>query len=1234
MADNTIRTVLEIGGEKAYKKSLQEINSVIKGLDSEVAVLNARYGKNSDSMDALIAKEAQLANRLDVQKKKLELVRTEYERVAKEQGEGSEAARKLQREYNYASAQFERTSRAMEEVGRQLQETNSRMEEAAQQVEEVTEQVDQSESAFEQYQKTLKSTDTALKVLDSEFALLDAQYSKSSGSVTALIGKQKLLTDRFEAQQKKLELVRKEYERVADEQGEMSEAAQELKIEVNNANARLERTKSTLEKVNEQVDQSENRFAQLKGKLDAVGVSAKDFGQVMETCGDKMYKVAALAASGAITAAVGGWMALEDEMANVATIADTSEKSMEELTDEVIAASDAAGVAATQIAQAQYQAISANVATADSAALVEKAAKAAKAGVSDVSTVIDGATSILNAWKISAADSEQVFDKLLKTQQRGKTTIGELAGSIGQVTGLAPQLNMSLDETLAAVGALTQSGVGTSEAFNGLKAVLSGVLKPTAEAAEEAERLGLEFDSAALKSKGFTGFLAEVMDKTGGSEESLAKLFGSVEGLSQVMLLGGSSAGLYADILDDLTNSAGTLDEMFKTRTSSSAERFSMALNRINNAAIRLGQSFAPYIDLAADAVESLADSIAKMDVEEGKSLITTALWIAGAGKTISVAGKLIANIESITKGFKMMGALLSAGGPVIGGVVAAGAAIAAAAAIMESSTKAKISFDIDDSDLENYKIDTHTLKDPITVQAEAELQIQSDLKSVGDEIVKWLSDGVPETPEEQAAMAAKVNEAVGVAFGAIETHYNTKKAELDQQLAAGIITQESYDASMTQLNTQTAAMKGDLTTQAEAVNSYVAQLVAANKTITEEEIEHLNALLKTLGLTSAQVLEATNAQKAAYEWAYKKTSMGIGDESSDRQAAEWIELQASTKRMQVESTITSTQARYAQQGAGLTDKDEIARLQAQEKAEIAQLEKQLAEIELNRQAQYAELIRGVAQREGIDADALAEYLALDKGVNGEQLTAEEMGYGSLIDALARLDELGKQFNGLDMTPFENVVGSLIANSDDTSADTLDAMADSFAALNQAAAENEGIKKLPAKFGEAASNSVSSLTGGLKAGEQSAYNAGFGLGKATEWGFKAAIKMNSPSKVFQDAAHNIAGTLADTLRYDMPKVRAAGDLLADAAVSSRWSITGVNSQVARMQSAARSFNAPSASASSSTVTQTTAPKAAKAGTTIVNNISYTAGAGTRRQARLLSQRLADEQRAALTAEGL
>ena len=47
-----------------------------------------------------------------------------------------------------------------------------------------------------------------------------------------------------------------------------------------------------------------------------------------------------------------------------------------------------------------------------------------------------------------------------------------------------------------------------------------------------AESLGINFGEAALKSKGFGGVLQEIIQKTGGSSESLNTLFGSIEAIN------------------------------------------------------------------------------------------------------------------------------------------------------------------------------------------------------------------------------------------------------------------------------------------------------------------------------------------------------------------------------------------------------------------------------------------------------------------------------------------------------------------------------------------------------------------------------------------------------------------------------------------------------------------------------------------------------------------------------
>ena len=71
MAANVIKTTLSIGGENKYKNALKEIGTSLKGLDSEMAVLNARFAQNGNSMAALTGKQDILKRKYDEQQKKL-----------------------------------------------------------------------------------------------------------------------------------------------------------------------------------------------------------------------------------------------------------------------------------------------------------------------------------------------------------------------------------------------------------------------------------------------------------------------------------------------------------------------------------------------------------------------------------------------------------------------------------------------------------------------------------------------------------------------------------------------------------------------------------------------------------------------------------------------------------------------------------------------------------------------------------------------------------------------------------------------------------------------------------------------------------------------------------------------------------------------------------------------------------------------------------------------------------
>ena len=284
-----------------------------------------------------------------------------------------------------------------------------------------------------------------------------------------------------------------------------------------------------------------------------------------------------VAIAGAFTAAAAGaaafakatkaivttYSSFEKELANVSTLVDTNTVSMKKLKDEILALPSIMG-SATENTKALYQAISAGVKPSEAVKLIEESAKAAGAGLTSTFTAVEGGTTILNAYGLSALGITEIFDQMFTAVKAGKTTFEELSSSIGKVAPVASAVGVSTKELFTAIATLTKQGISTSESITALKGAFSNIIKPSSEAAKIAEKMGIAFSVSELKSKGFAGFLAEIREKTGGNVEAMSKLFGSVEALNAILALT-SDAG-FADfnkILGEMEQSSGATEEAF-----------------------------------------------------------------------------------------------------------------------------------------------------------------------------------------------------------------------------------------------------------------------------------------------------------------------------------------------------------------------------------------------------------------------------------------------------------------------------------------------------------------------------------------------------------------------------------------------------------------------------------------------------------------------------------------------
>lgn len=386
----------------------------------------------------------------------------------------------------------------------------------------------------------------------------------------------------------------------------------------------------------------------------------------------KAIGAAAIGAAAAITAfAVDGIRkaaAFQTAMLNVNSIAKATPEAFKAMQDSVLELSKRLPQSAETLAQGLYDISSSGFAGADGIKVLEAAAKAASAGLAQTSESAAGITAVLNAYGLGADQAQKVSDILFKTVDRGVITFPELASQIGKTTALAAPLGVSLEEVAAGIATLTKNGIDAENATTQLNAIMTAILKPSDKASKYAMSYGIELSATALKTKGLSGMLEEMIRKTNGSSEALAMILGDARAVRGGFVLAKEGGAMFNEELALMQNAAGATDTALSYQEQGLNYQLQILGNNVDAIGIKLGENFIPVLteitsfitteglpkfqEFAASigkaagpmleelkpAVDGLFTSVGELLTEVGKLVV--ALWDDGNGPlAIAISG-------------------------------------------------------------------------------------------------------------------------------------------------------------------------------------------------------------------------------------------------------------------------------------------------------------------------------------------------------------------------------------------------------------------------------------------------------------------------------------------------------------------------------------------------------------------------------------------------------------------
>ena len=384
----------------------------------------------------------------------------------------------------------------------------------------------------------------------------------------------------------------------------------------------------------------------------------REFKKTLEDTGKSAAVVtAALVAMG--TAAINVSTKFDAAFAKTQTIMDATQVSVGDMRKDILDLSATSGMAATDVSEAVYQAISGSVATADAANFVGEANQLAVAGFTSLTNATDVLTTTLNAYGLEADAVGGISNVLIQTQNLGKTSVDELSASMGKAISTGSAYGVGLANLSTAYVELTKGGIATAEATTYISGMLNELGKSSSKVGKIIqEKTGKSFGQLMQDGWSLADVLDVLMQSVDGNSEALMQLWSSQEA-------GKAANALAVQGFDDFNHVLAKMEREMSGATSTTKDAYSVMTDtsefvdtRFKNALTNLGVAAGDQLRPALDDVKKGMTDV----LEIGTNIITgcpeITAGIAGVATTTGTLGIAIGGLMIAQKAKTAMDAL------------------------------------------------------------------------------------------------------------------------------------------------------------------------------------------------------------------------------------------------------------------------------------------------------------------------------------------------------------------------------------------------------------------------------------------------------------------------------------------------------------------------------------------------------------------------------------------------
>lgn len=327
----------------------------------------------------------------------------------------------------------------------------------------------------------------------------------------------------------------------------------------------------------------------------------------------------------------------EQSMANMDSVAKTTGEEFGRLKNLAYEMSTTTTRSATEAATAMYELASAGQRAEQIYSTLPSVIKLADATQFDLSQTTSTVVSTMNAFGLTAADTERIVNVMAASIGGSLAKMDKLSASFAYIGPVAKSAGLSIEETSAALMVLYNAGLDGSAAGTSLRRILASLLDPTESLKVRIKDLELSLSAVDPRLHSMSEIM-QVLKDAGLEAASAFQDFG-LRGAPALLALLEAGDGL--DEFEGMVTGTNTAAEMLARQMDTVAAQGKILKNTLVTLGIKIGEKLLPMV---RRAIEWLKDLMAKFDGMSDAAFELTAkigLTTAGTLALLAVIGRM-----------------------------------------------------------------------------------------------------------------------------------------------------------------------------------------------------------------------------------------------------------------------------------------------------------------------------------------------------------------------------------------------------------------------------------------------------------------------------------------------------------------------------------------------------------------------------------------------------------------